>query len=132
MVFTGDVLVDLHISSDAPDTDMFVHVTKVTKDGRSIKLADGVLDVKYREGFDKEVFMEPGQVYPIHIRTTKISACFAKGEKLRFTVTSSGINFSFPNSNTKAGFNSTETQVAANSVHHGGIYPSRITLRKEK
>ncbi|MBE6989662.1 MAG: CocE/NonD family hydrolase [Ruminococcaceae bacterium] len=129
--FTGDVAVQLYLSSNVPDTDLMVRITRVGEDGRSIKLADGILDVKYREGFDREVFMEPGQVCPVSIRTTKFSACFRKGQRLRFTVTSSAVNFSFPHSNTRAGFNSRETAVAANSIHFGGAYPSHITLRRE-
>lgn len=43
---------ELFISSDAEDTDFIVRVTEATPDGKSIKLADGVLCAKYREGFE--------------------------------------------------------------------------------
>ena len=49
-VITGDCSVELFISSDAEDTDFIVRVTEATPDGKSIKLADGVLCAKYREG----------------------------------------------------------------------------------
>ena len=42
-VITGDCSVELFISSDAEDTDFIVRVTEATPDGKSIKLADGVL-----------------------------------------------------------------------------------------
>lgn len=130
--FTGDAKVCMYISSDCPDTDIMVRINRVTPDGRSVKLADGILDVKYREGFDKEVFMEAGQIYPIEIRTTKFSVCFKKGEQLRLSVTSGALNFCFPNSNTKDSFNSTDIRVATNSIHYGGAYPSRILLKRER
>jgi len=132
VTFTGDVSASLHISSDAPDTDIVVRITRVDESGKSVRLADGFLDVKYREGFDHEVFMEPGHIYPIHIRTTKFSTCFKKGERLRLAITSSAVNFSFPNSNTKDGFNSRINRIAQNSIHYGGSYPSRIELFCEK
>ena len=37
------------------------------------------------EGFR---YLQPGAVYPIHIRTTKFSKRFEKGSRLRVTVTS--------------------------------------------
>ena len=60
-------------SSDAEDTDFIVRVTEATPDGKSIKLADGVLCAKYQEGFEAPRYLQPGAVYPIHIRTTKFS-----------------------------------------------------------
>ena len=131
-VITGDCSVELFISSDAEDTDFIVRVTEATPDGKSIKLADGVLCAKYREGFEAPRYLQPGAVYPIHIRTTKFSKRFEKGSRLRVTVTSSAKNFLFPNSNTRAGFNSVETVVAHNTIHHGPTHPSAITLNVEK
>lgn len=132
LVITGDAMVELFVSSDAPDTDIVVRLTQVEPSGRSIKLADGILDMKFREGFEREIFMEPGQVYPIHIRTTKISVCIPAGQRLRFTVTSSAKNLAFPNSNTKRGYLDTETQIAHNTLHYGGKYPARILFRQEE
>lgn len=129
---TGDIDVELYISSDAVDTDFIVRVTDVDENGKSIKLADGILDAKYRNSFEHPEFMKEGEVYKLNILTTKISNTFKKGHKIRFTVTSSAKNFVFPNSNTKDGFNSETYVVANNRVHHGGVYPSKITVRKEK
>lgn len=50
--------------------------------------------------------MEPGEIYKITIRTTKLSNTFLPGRRMRVTITSSAKNFIFPNSNTKDGFNS--------------------------
>mgnify|MGYP002546132207 CR=1 FL=1 len=62
-VITGDCSVELFISSDAEDTDFIVRVTEATPDGKSIKLADGVLCAKYREGFEAPCYLQPGAVY---------------------------------------------------------------------
>lgn len=131
IVITGDMQVQLYISSDVPDTDFMVRVTDVDEKGRSIKLADGFLSARYHNGFEKSEFLEPGQIVGLNIITTKISNCFRKGHRIRFTVTSGAKNFVFPNSNTREGYNSTETVIANNCVHHGGAYASRILVRLE-
>ena len=114
------------------DTDFMVRLTDVDENGRSIKLADGILSAKYRNGFDHADFLNPGEVVPLTILTTKISNCFKKGHRIRVTITSSAKNFVFPNSNTKDGFNSQTTVVAHNTIFHGGQYPSKITVRMEQ
>ena len=131
VVITGDLTASLYISSDAPDTDFMVRLTDVDENGRSIKLADGILSARYRNGFDHAEFLTPGEVVNLKIRTTKISNCFKKGHKIRITITSSAKNFVFPNSNTKGGYNSPDTVVAHNTIHHGGNYPSKVTVRLE-
>lgn len=123
--------VQLYISSDAPDTDFMVRVTDVDEKGRSIKLADGFLSARYYDGFEQSKFLEPRQVVCLYITTTKISNCFKKGHRIRFTVTSGAKNFVFPNSNTREGYNSTVTVTANNCVHHGGAYASKIIVRAE-
>ncbi|MBQ6835106.1 MAG: CocE/NonD family hydrolase [Lachnospiraceae bacterium] len=131
LTITGDAWAEIYLSSDCEDTDLVVRITDVEENGRSMKLADGLICVRYRNGFDKPEFMEEGKVYPVKIRTTKLSHTFKAGHKLRVTVTSSAKNFIFPNSNTRDGFNSVTVKKANNSVHRGGAYASKVTLRME-
>lgn len=131
LTITGDVLAKIYISSDCEDTDLVVRITDVDENGRSMKLADGVISVRYRNQFIYPEFMEPGKVYPVEIRTTKLSHTFKKGHKLRVTVTSGAENFIFPNRNTREGFNSVEMKIAENRIHRGGEYASRVVLRQE-
>lgn len=130
-VITGELAVTLYISCDCPDTDFMVRITDVDEQGRSIKLADGVLSAKYRNGFEKAEYLEPDGIYEITIRTTKISNAFLPGHRLRLTVTSSGKNFIFPNSNTRDGFDSAFVQKAHITVHRGPKTPSRAVMKKE-
>ncbi len=129
---TGDMKAHLFVSCDCPDTDFVFRMTDVDEHGTSIKLADGVLSAKYRNGFEKPEYMEPDGVYEIPIRTTKISHTFLPGHRMRFTVTSSAKNFIFPNSNTKDGFNSTEKRIARIKVHQDGEYQSYVEIVVEK
>lgn len=132
LTITGDAGVLIYLSSDCEDTDLVVRITDVDGNGRSVKLADGVMDVKYRNGFCRPEFMEPKAVYPVEIRTTKLSHTFLKGHRLRVTITSGARNFIFPNRNTRDSFNSVECRIADNCIHRGGAYASRVVLRKER
>ena len=126
-----DMTVRLYVSCDCPDTDFMVRITDVDENGKSIKLADGVIGAKYRNGFETPEYMEPGKIYEIHIRTTKISNTFLPGHRMRVMITSSAKNFIFPNSNTENGFNSEKRQKAHITVHRGGKYTSGILISVE-
>ncbi len=132
LTVTGDMTAELYISSDAPDTDFIVRVTDVDESGRSIKLADGVLSARYRDGFERAKFLEKDEIVCLRIRTTKISNCFKKGHRIRLSVTSGAENFIFPNSNTVDGYHSTVVVSARNRVYHGGGHPSRLMVRIEE
>ena len=132
LTVTGDVKVHLFVSCDCPDTDFVFRIMDVDEHGKSVKLADGLISAKYRNGFEKPEYMEADGVYEIPIRTTKISNTFLPGHRLRFSVTSSAKNFIFPNSNTKEGFNSTEKQIANIQVHQEAPYRSYVELVVEK
>lgn len=131
MTITGDAAAEIYISSDCEDTDLVVRVTDVDESGRSMKLADGVISVRYRNQFSRPEYMEPGTVYLVRIRTTKLSHTFKKGHRLRVTITSGAKNFIFPNRNMRDGFNGVEMKTARNSIHRGGEYASRVIFRKE-
>ena len=132
LTVTGDITAVLYLSSDCPDTDLFVRITDVDENGISIKLADGVMDVKYRNSFEKPEFMEPDGIYEVRIRTTKLSNTFKAGHRMRFTVTSGAKNFMFPNSNTENGFDSEVNRIAHNTICRGGIQASHILVPVEK
>ena len=125
---TGDVVARLFVSCDCPDTDLVFRMTDVDENGKSVKLADGVICVKYRNGFETPQYMEPGKVYEVTIRTTKISNMFLPGHRIRFTVTSSAKNFIFPHSNTKDGYNSESKQKATVTIHQDGEYQSYVEV----
>ncbi|HIX15459.1 MAG TPA: CocE/NonD family hydrolase [Candidatus Hungatella pullicola] len=131
LTITGEARVKLFVSCDCPDTDFVVRITDVDENGTSVKLADGVLGAKYRNGFETPEYMEEGKVYEINIRTTKISNTFLPGHRMRLTVTSSAKNFIFPNSNTELGFDSMEKRKASIVLYRGGEYSSSLTVWKE-
>ncbi len=132
LTITGDVIAEFYASSSAVDTDWVIRVLDVDEEGNSIKLVDGVLTAKYRNGFAKPELMKPSEVYKFTIRTSKISHTFKKGHRIRFTITSSAQNYIFPHSNTEESYNSIKTVKAENTIYHGENYPSKIILPVEE
>jgi putative CocE/NonD family hydrolase len=127
--WTGQVKAELYVTSTAPDTDFIVRVCDVYPDGRSVVLIDYVRRARYREGFEKEVFMKPGQIYPVAFDVGWISQIFNKGHRIRVTVCSTGPEFYEPHPNTadKLGLKIPETgTVAHNTVEHNLKYASRV------
>lgn len=129
--WTGKIKAELFVSSDAKDTDFIVRVSDVYPDGRSMLLVDYVRRARYREGFDKEVFMEPGKVYAVSFDVGWLSQIFNKGHRIRVTVASTGAPFFEPNPNTGAPLglaplDATNTVVAENTLHLSKSHASRI------
>jgi len=45
--------------------------------------------VRYREGYDKEVFMKKGKVYEVNLTAMSTSNMFKKGHRIRIEISSS-------------------------------------------
>ena len=127
--WTGEIQADLWVTSTARDTDFIVRVSDVYPDGRSITLVDYVRRARYREGFEKEVLMEPGKVTNVAFDVGWISQVFNKGHRIRVTVCSTGVAFYEPNPNTGGPFGfdmPADAVVAENTVEHNQKHASRI------
>jgi hypothetical protein len=98
--WTGDVTADLFVQSTAKDTDFIVRVSDVYPDGRSILIVDMIRRARYRDGFEREVFMQPGKVYRVKFRVGSLSQIFNRGHRIRVTIASTGAPFYEPNPNT--------------------------------
>jgi putative CocE/NonD family hydrolase len=140
LVYTSDVLEEgievtgfidayLYLSSDAKDTDVTIKLIDVYPDGKAYNLDETIQRVRYREGYDKEVWMEKGKVYEVKMTPMSTSNYFAKGHKIRIEVSSSNFPRFDRNMNTGGNtYDETEGIVATNSIHHGGKSLSRIVL----
>ena len=126
---TGFIETTLYVSSNAKDTDFTIKLIDVYPDGTAYNLDETIQRVRYREGYDKEVFMEEGQVYKLDLTPLATSNLFKKGHRIRIEVSSSNFPRFARNLNT-GGNNYDESQgvVATNSVHHSRAYPSQIRL----
>lgn len=127
--WTGLVRAELAVSSTAPDTDFIVRISDVYPDGRSILLLDAIRRARYREGFDRESFLQPGMVYPLAFDIGWVSQVFNRGHRIRVTVAGTGAPFYEPNPNTGEPLTldpPSRTAVAVNRVYHNRTHASRI------
>jgi hypothetical protein len=126
---SGEINVTLYVSSDAKDTDFTVKVIDVYPDGRAYNLDETIQRMRYREGYDQQVFMEPDGVYKVTLSPINTSNWFAPRHRLRIEVSSS--NFPRFDRNMNTGGNNYDESVgvvAHNIVHHSRQYPSQVTL----
>lgn len=127
--WTGRIRAELFLSSTARDTDVIVRLSDVYPDGRSILIVDYPWRVRYREGFDHEVLMVPGQVCKVAFDVGWLSQVFNTGHRIRVTVASTGAPLYEPNPQT-GGPQTIDALadgvVATNTIHHDRTHASRI------
>jgi putative CocE/NonD family hydrolase len=125
----GPVQVSLFLSSDRKDTDLTVKLVDVYPDGRSFNLDENIERVRWRDGWDKPVFMEPGKVYKVEVGPLQTSNAFLAGHRIRVEVSSS--NFPRFDRNLNTGGNNYDEKdplIAHNVIHHGAQYRSMVVL----
>ena len=86
---TGRVLANLFIASDAVDTDVAVRLSDVYPDGRSILVLDGILRLRYRNGFSEAVLLVPDERTEVEVDLWSTSYVFNSGHRIRLALTSS-------------------------------------------
>ena len=140
LVYTTDVLEEgievsgfiestLYVSSDAKDTDFTIKLIDVYPDGRAYNLDETIQRARYREGYDKEVFMEKDKVYKVDLTPMSTSNYFKKGHRIRIEISSSNFPRFARNLNTGGNnYDEKDGVVAHNKVHHSAIYNSQIRL----
>ena len=125
----GFVEVELYVSSDAKDTDFTTKLIDVSPDGTAYNLDDNIFRARYREGYDKQVFMQPGSVYKLVFPPMITANTFKKGHRIRLEVSSS--NFPRYDRNLNTGGNNydeSDPVVARNRIHHSPEHASRIRI----
>lgn len=126
---SGFIEAKLYLSSDVKDTDLTIKLIDVYPDGTAYNLDETIQRVRYREGYEKEVFMENGKVYEVNMTPMSTSNYFEKGHKIRIEVSSSNFPRFDRNLNTGGNnFDETESVVATNAIHHSRKHPSSVTL----
>lgn len=132
---TGDIVVELWISSDCPDTDFtakLIDQYPPSEDypaGYALNLTDGILRARYRNSWERPEMIEPGQVHKVRIQLFPTSNLFRRGHRIRLDISSSNFPKFDVNPNTgEDEARSTRTQVATNSVFFGTRHPSSVWL----
>lgn len=132
---TGELEVELWISSSAKDTDFTAKLLDVYPpsadfpQGFELNIGDGIVRARFRESLVEERLLEPGTVVPVKIRLYPTSNVFKKGHRLRVDISSSNFPRFDVNPNTGEPLNQhRRIETAVNTVHHSAKYPSRIIL----
>lgn len=133
VMVSGRYRLCVFVSSNRPDTDLFVTLYDVHPDGRAICLAptnihSACLRLRYRNGPEPEL-LKPGEIYEITIDGSWLHHVFKAGHRLRIALTSG--NFPLMTRNAGTGGHWAEDQVLypqTNTIHHSPSRPSRLIL----
>jgi uncharacterized protein len=126
---SGPMTATLYVSSDVKDTDVTVKVIDVLPDGTAYNLDETIQRLRYRDGDDKTVWMEPGKVYKVTLTPMNTSNYFDVGHSIRIEI--AGSNFPRFDRNLNTGGNNydeTAGVTAHTSIHHSAQYPSTLTI----
>ncbi len=126
---SGFIESTLFVGSDAKDTDFTIKIIDVYPDGTAYNLDETIQRARYRDGYEKEVWMEKDKVYQIDLSPMSTSNFFEKGHRIRIEISSSNFPRFDRNLNTGGdNYNEKEAVVAHNKIYHSTQYPSMIKL----
>jgi putative CocE/NonD family hydrolase len=129
MTLVGEPQVQLYVSTDTPDADVVVNLCERRPDGMVAVLSHHMLRLRYREGFDREVLMTPGEVVEARIKLTNLCHQLQPGAQLVLTLRPDFFPFIDPNPNTGEPIaTATRVQPATISILHDAARPSRLIL----
>jgi putative CocE/NonD family hydrolase len=125
----GAVKVIAHVSTSVADTDIMAKLVDVHPDDFAQRLCDGMVRLRYRDGFDREQPVTPGKVYEVEIALWDTCVRLPAGHRLRVEIASSA----FPKYDVNLGTGGdrvTETSgvPATNRLWHTPARPSRLIL----
>ena len=133
----GEVSATFFAASTAVDTDFVVRLCRVSPDGTSLNLADGIVRASWRDSHagtglfqpgHEPSLIEPGRAYEYTVSLWQTAYTFSPGDRLRVQVTSSCHPRWDRNLNTgRLAYDSAETMVARQTILFGHDHPSRLT-----
>jgi uncharacterized protein len=125
----GPVRLTAHVATSAADTDVTAMLLDVHPNGFAQRLCDGMIRLRYRNGFAREDLITAGEVYEVSIVMWDTCLRLEPGHRLRLQVASSA----FPKVDVNLGTGGdivTETKgvIANNQLWHTAARPSRLVL----
>ena len=128
----GAMKAEIPISSDAPDTDIWVKIYDVAPDGTAFNLMSPGLDVlraSYRKRTQERDLLKKGTVYRLTLGDLLTANTFKRGHKLRLTVmTTFAPHFSRNPQTGELESVSGESRTARITVFHNDLHPLRLIL----
>ncbi len=129
LTFAGPLSAVIYASSSARDTDWFVSLMEVDKNGEIFQLAQGKIRARFRKSLQKPELLKPNEVYEYTLDLWHTGITIPAGSRLRVEVSSAAFPLFSRNLNT-GGHNETETKyvTAQQAIYHSQKYPSYILL----
>jgi len=127
----GPVKLKLYASSSAPDTDFTAKLVDVEVGGYCVNVAEGIIRARYRNGEDKETFLNPDEVTEFTIDLWDVAHMFKAGHRIRLEISSSNFPHFDRNLNSKVSpeqGSAADIRKATQQVFHTEQYPSHISL----
>ncbi|HYL93587.1 MAG TPA: CocE/NonD family hydrolase [Alphaproteobacteria bacterium] len=129
LTFAGPVSAVLYASSSARDTDWFMSLSEVDKDGKIFPLVQGKIRARFRKSMTAPEMLKRNEVYEYALDLWHTGITIPAGSRLRVDVASAAFPLFSRNLNT-GGHNETETSyvTAQQAIYHNQKYPSHLLL----
>ncbi len=125
----GMIGAELYVSTSAVDTDFVARLSDAHPNGYAQRVCHGIARLRYREGYEKMILVQPGEIMKIQIDMMGTGHQFQTGHMIRLEVTSSAFPSAAPNYNTgKSAWEEKDPIVAQQTVYHSNAYPSCLKL----
>lgn len=132
LTVVGRLTAEIFLSTDAPDTDLWIKVFDVAPDGTAFNLMSPGLDVlraSYRKGGPSRELLSPGQTYELRLDQLFTGNSFLKGHRIRVCLMAAFMpHFSRNLQTGDLEMTSSAMRAATLTVHHGGRSASRLLL----
>jgi uncharacterized protein len=126
----GPLKVKLWVSSNCTDTDFTAKLTDVYPNGYNALINDGIINVRKRNGLDKDELITPGSIYEVEIDLWSTAYQFNTGHQIQVSISSS--NYPkwdiCPNSGVAYSNSYNTTNDALNTIYVSTIHDSYIEL----
>jgi uncharacterized protein len=127
----GPVKAVLYAESSARDCDWHVRLVDVHPDGAARFLCHGVLRARFRAGYERAMFLEPGRIERFEIDMTATGVRFLPGHRIRVEIASSWFSRFERNPQTDAANWMTDERppmIAQQKIHHDAEHASYVSL----
>jgi putative CocE/NonD family hydrolase len=127
--FAGPISAVLFASSSARDTDWFMRLVEIEKNGKVFPLAEGKIRARFRRSTHEPELLEPNRVYEYQLDLWQTGITIPAGNRLRIEAASASFPSYSRNLNT-GGHNEMDTNFvkAEQTIYHSKQYPSHVVL----
>lgn len=129
IILAGETIARLYVSTTAPDTDFTVKLVDLWPNGYAQRLNDGVVRLKYRNGFDREDYVNPNEILNVSVNLWNTFIRIPAGHRIRVEISSSAFPKYSRNQNIYGNQGLSSDFVSSTQrVYHNSAFPSNICV----